>query len=339
MLAELYAAIGIVLGFLLIIGGLFFLTMLLQFAGIIQIYIKSWTTGVRLGFFELLGAKVRTSTLNYYDPVDTLVQALTQARKAHLNISFDALETHMMSGGDVNAIVRALIQASQSGIRLSFGQAAALDLAGHNVLQAVNMSINPKNIRSNNIRGVSKDGIELEVFASITVRANMDAMIGGAGEETVVARINEAAVSIIGSAERHSDILNRPATISEEILKAGLDAGTFYEIISVDIADVNVMRNIGAILKNMQAEADRRVSESRAEGRKALAEAIAQENKAAEQEAKAKVLAAEMYVPLSIAAAYKKGSLLVDRAEISDKQEKGRYSYRPAGYAFCDDFD
>ncbi|NLM17643.1 MAG: UPF0365 family protein [Candidatus Riflebacteria bacterium] len=335
ILMPLLAVLAAVAGILFI----FAIVMVFQFANVVMIYMRSKAADVNISMSDLIGAQLRTAFLPYSDPVGTLVDATTQAQKARINISFDTLETHMMSGGNVNVLVRSLIQASQSGIRLSQGQAAALDLAGHNVLQAVNMSINPKNIRSIGIKGVAKDGIELEVNASITVRANIDSMIGGAGEETVIARINEAVESVIGSAEKHSDILNRPALIAEEVLRAGLDAGSAYEIISIDIADISVLRNIGAMLKNMQAEADRCVSESRAEGRKALAEAIAQENKAAEQEAKAKVLAAEMYVPLSIAAAYKKGSLLVDRDEISGKQEKGRYSYRPAGYAFCDDFD
>ncbi|MBM4372757.1 MAG: flotillin-like protein FloA, partial [Deltaproteobacteria bacterium] len=219
------------------------------------------------------------------------------------------LESHYLAGGNVTAVVNALISASKANIELNFNKAAAIDLAGRDVLQAVQMSVNPRVINTPKVSAMAKDGIQLTAIAKVTVRANIDKLVGGAGEETILARVGEGIVTTIGSAESHKAVLENPDQISRNVLAKGLDAGTAYEILSIDIADVDVGENIGAKLQQEQAEADKKIAQAKAESRRAMAVAQEQEMSARVQEAKAKVVEAEAQVPLAIAEAFRKGSL------------------------------
>ncbi|HOY67907.1 MAG TPA: flotillin-like protein FloA [Candidatus Ozemobacteraceae bacterium] len=246
-------------------------------------------------------------------PSDMIVDTYIRGSKAGLSVYLDRLEAHFLSGGDINSVINALIAAGRAHLNLSFERAAAIDLAGRDVLDAVRMSVEPRVISTGDVSGMAKNGIEVIARTKITVRANLETMVGGAGEETVLARVAEGIVSAIGSVDTHTDVLKRPEIITQRIMDAGLDAGTAFSIVSFDIADIDVGRNIGAMLQTDQAEADKKVAQAKAEGRRALAVAQLQENKAIEQEMKARLVEAEMRVPKALAASYRDGKLLVAR--------------------------
>ncbi len=246
-------------------------------------------------------------------PSDMIVDTYIKGTKAGLTVYLDRIEAHYLSGGDIVNVMNALIAAGRAHLNLSFERAAAIDLAGRDVLDAVRMSVEPRVISTGKISGMARNGIEVIVKTKITVRANLETMVGGAGEETVLARVAEGIVSAIGSVETHTDVLKKPEIITQRIMNAGLDAGTAFIIVSFDIADIDVGRNIGAMLQNDQAEADKKVAQAKAESRRALALAQLKENKAMEQEMKARLVEAEMRVPKALAASYRAGKLLVPR--------------------------
>ena len=234
---------------------------------------------------------------------------MIKAHKAGLNLTTNQLESHFLAGGNVDRVVNALIAAQRANIELSFARCAAIDLAGRDVLEAVQMSVNPKVIETPFISGVALNGIEVKAKARITVRANIDRLVGGAGEETIIARVGEGIVSTIGSSESHFQVLENPDSISQTVLAKGLDSGTAFEILSIDIADVDVGKNIGAALQQEQAEADKKIAQAKAEERRAMAVAKEQEMKARVQEMKAKVVEAEAQVPLAMAEALRTGKI------------------------------
>lgn len=239
----------------------------------------------------------------------TIVMAMITGTKAGLSLKANELEAHYLARGNVPNVVMALISANKANISLDFKMAAAIDLAGRDVLEAVQMSVNPKVINTPPVTAVAKDGIQLIAKARVTVRANIKQLVGGAGEETVLARVGEGIVSSIGSSESHKSVLENPDTISKLVLGKGLDAGTAFEILSIDIADIDVGKNIGAVLQMDQAEADKNIAQARAEERRAMAVAQEQENKAKAQDARAKVIEAEAQVPLAMAEAFRNGNL------------------------------
>ncbi len=267
------------------------------------LWINARASGAPVRMLSLIGMRFRRIS------PQKIVGAYIQARKAGLDITTDMLETHYLSGGNVERVTNALISAKQAGINLPFSTARAIDLAGRDVLQAVKMSVVPKVIETPPISAIAKDGIELRAKARVTVRTNIDRLVGGAGEETIIARVGEGIVTTIGSSKSHEDVLENPDLISQTVLGKGLDAGTAYEILSIDIADVDVGRNIGAQLQMDQAEADRRIAQAKAEERRAMAVAHEQEMKAAVQEMRAKVVEAEAQVPLAMAEALRSGKL------------------------------
>jgi uncharacterized protein YqfA (UPF0365 family) len=235
--------------------------------------------------------------------------AMVTGTKAGLTLNVNELEAHYLAKGDVPKVVTALISADKANISLNFKMAAAIDLAGRDVFEAVQMSVNPKVINTPPVTAVAKDGIQLIAKARVTVRANIRQLVGGAGEETVLARVGEGIVSSIGSAESHKLVLENPDSISKVVLNKGLDAGTAFEILSIDIADIDIGKNIGAVLQMDQAEADKNIAQARAEERRAMAVALEQEMKAKAQEARAKVIEAESEVPLAMAEAFRTGNL------------------------------
>lgn len=239
----------------------------------------------------------------------TIVYALITGTKAGLKLYANELEAHYLAKGNVPNVVMALISANKANIPLDFKMAAAIDLAGRDVLEAVQMSVNPKVIDTPPVTAVAKDGIQLIAKARVTVRANIKQLVGGAGEETILARVGEGIVSSIGSAESHKTVLENPDSISKLVLHKGLDAGTAFEILSIDIADIDVGKNIGAVLQMDQAEADKNIAQARAEERRAMAVALEQEKKAEAQQARAKVIEAEAQVPLAMAEAFRNGNL------------------------------
>lgn len=295
------AIIIILILFLVVV--LFYALSLVPFG----IYFQCKTSGVPISMFQLAMMNIRKV------PVGHIIETYIRARKANIHIELARLEVHYLSNGNIGNVIDAIISASKSNLSLDFEQAAAIDLAGRDVNQAVRMCVEPRVLKAPEIQAVCKDGVELKVKINITVRANLKTMIGGAGEDTILARVGEGIVSAIGSSEKHSTVLTRPDTITKSVMARGLDAGTAFEIVSLDIADIDVGRNIGAALKNAQAIADKQVAEARAEGRRAIAEALTQENKAAEQEAKAKLVESEMRVPLALAETFRKGKLIVKR--------------------------
>ena len=230
-------------------------------------------------------------------------------RDRGLDVKVDQFEAHYLAGGNVDKVANALIAAQRADIELTFERAAAIDLAGRDVLEAVQMKVNPKVIETPIISAVAKDGIEVKVKARVTVRADIDRLIGGAGEETIIARVGEGIVTTVGSSEFHTDVLENPDSISQTVLNKGLDAGTAFEILSIDIADVDVGRNIGAQLQTDQAEADKRIAQAKAEERRAMAVAREQEMVAAVQEMRAKVVEAEAEIPLAMSQAFREGNL------------------------------
>src|SRR6056297_2197464 len=269
----------------------------------IRLWIAAMAAGVRVGLVTLIGMRLRRVI-----PAK-VVEPLIKATKAGLDLNVNKLEGHYLAGGNVDNVVNALIAAQRANIDLGFERAAAIDLAGRNVLEAVQMSVNPKVIETPVVAAVASDGIELKARARVTVRANIERLVGGAGEETIIARVGEGMVSTIGSAENHKKVLENPDDISRTILEKGLDAGTAFEILSIDIADVDVGKNIGAQLQTDQAEADKRIAQAKAEERRAMAIAREQEMKASVQEMRAKVVEAEAEVPKALSQALREGRL------------------------------
>jgi uncharacterized protein YqfA (UPF0365 family) len=280
-----------------------FLVLVIFFRFIpIGLWIRAAASGVRVSFMTLFGMRFRK-----VDPA-RIVDPLITATKAGLQLGINELEAHYLSGGNVARVVNALISADKAGIALSFKQATAIDLAGRDVLEAVQVSVNPKVITTPKVAAMAKDGIQLLALARVTVRANVDRLVGGAGEETILARVGEGIVSTIGSAVSHKAVLENPDMISKTVLSKGLDAGTAFEILSIDIADVDVGKNIGAELQTDQAEADKRIAQAKAEERRALAVAMEQEYKAEAQNQRAKFIAAEAAIPLAMAEAFRNGT-------------------------------
>jgi len=282
--------------------GFVVLVFLLSFIPI-GLWISALAAGVKIGIFTLVGMRLRRVIPS------RIVNPLIKATKAGLSVGANQLEAHYLAGGNVDRVVNALIAAQRANIPLEFERAAAIDLAGRDVLQAVQMSVNPRVIETPNVAAVSKDGIEVIVKARVTVRANIDRLVGGAGEETIIARVGEGIVTTVGASETHKEVLENPDSISRTVLGKGLDAGTAFEILSIDIADVDVGRNIGAQLQTDQAEADKRIAQAKAEERRAMAVAKEQEMVASVQEMRAKVVEAEAEVPLAMAEAFRKGNL------------------------------
>ena len=269
----------------------------------VQLWVAAWASGAKVKLISLIGMRLRKI------PPKVVVIPRISAVKAGLDVSIEKLEAHFLAGGHVPQVVNALISADKASIALSFDRAAAIDLAGRNVLEAVKMSVNPKVISTPIVSAVAKDGIQLKAMSRVTVRANIDRLIGGAGEETVIARVGEGIVTTIGSAATHKDVLENPDSISKNVLSKGLDAGTAFEILSIDIADVDVGENIGAQLQTAQAEADKKIAQAKAESRRAMAVAQEQEMKARVQEMRAKVIEAEAEVPKAISHAFREGKL------------------------------
>lgn len=269
----------------------------------IRLWIAAASSGASVGLGSLIGMRLRRI------PPKVVVEARISAVKAGLEMDTDPLEAHYLAGGNVFNVINALISADKAGIKLSFKQAAAIDLAGRDVLEAVKMSVNPKVIQTPLVAAVAKDGIQLKAMSRVTVRANIDRLVGGAGEETILARVGEGIVTTIGSARDHKEVLENPDMISRLVLQKGLDSGTAFEILSIDIADVDVGDNIGAKLQTDQAEADKRVAQAKAEGRRAMAVAQEQEMRARTQEMRAKLTESESQVPMAIADAFRAGNL------------------------------
>ncbi len=287
--------VGLIGGLGLLLPALAGLALLLYLVPI-PLWIAAWASGAYVGLMTLIGMRLRRV------PPTTVVTARISAVKAGLDISINDLEAHFLAGGNVVRVVNAMISADKANIPLPFKRAAAIDLAGRNVLEAVQMSVLPKVIETPRIAAVAKDGIQLIVVSRVTVRTNIDRLVGGAGEETIIARVGEGMVSTIGSAANHKSVLENPDHISKHILSKGLDAGTAYEILSIDIADVDVGANIGAKLQIDQANADKQIAQAKAEERRAMAVAL-------EQEMRAKVVEAEAEVPRAMAEAFRQGNL------------------------------
>ncbi len=292
-----------------IIIPLIFVALIIIFIAVIfsfiplGLWISALAARVPVGIFALIGMRLRRVI-----PAK-IVSPLIKATKAGLDLSVNKLEGHFLAGGNVDRVVNALIAAQRAEIPLQFERAAAIDLAGRDVLQAVQMSVNPKVIETPVVAAVAKDGIEVKARAKVTVRANIDRLVGGAGEETIIARVGEGIVTTIGSSDNHKVVLENPDRISNTVLNKGLDSGTAYEILSIDVADVDVGKNIGAQLQTDQAEADKRIAQAKAEERRAMAVAREQEMVAAVQEMKAKVTEAEAEVPKALSQALREGNL------------------------------
>lgn len=281
----------------IVILGIILLIVILFFTFVpVGLWISATASGVKVGIFDLVGMRLRRVA-----PAK-IVLPMIKATKAGLSTKLNQLEAHYLAGGNVNSVVNALIAAERAQISLSFEQASAIDLAGRNVFEAVKMSVTPKVIETDLISAVAKDGIELLVKARVTVRTNIERLIGGAGESTVLARIGEGIVTTVGSSKTHSEVLENPDEISKLVLAKGLDSGTAYEIISIDIADIDIGRNIGANLQSLQAEADNKIAQARAEERRAMAVAL-------EQEMRAAVVEAEAEIPRAMAEALRNGNI------------------------------
>ena len=289
-----------IVGFVII--GILILIILRYFP--ILLWINAVAVGVNVSLFQLFLMRIRKV------PPSKIVSCMVEAHKANIKeVTRDGLEAHYLAGGNIERVVHALVSASKANIDLSFKMATAIDLAGRDVFQAVQMSVNPKVIDTPPVAAVAKDGIQLIAKARVTVRANIKQLVGGAGEETVLARVGEGIVSSIGSSESHKSVLENPDSISKLVLKKGLDAGTAFEILSIDIADIDIGKNIGAQLQMDQAEADKNIAQAKAEERRAMAIASEQEMKAKSQEMRAKVIEAEAEVPKAMAEAFRNGNL------------------------------
>ena len=270
----------------------------------VNLWITAVFSGVRVSLFDLIGMRIRKV------PPRIIVESLITSTKAGLkDITTNDLETHYLAGGRVPSVIKALISADKANIALAFKQAAAIDLAGRDVFEAVQISVNPQVISTPAVAAVAQDGIQLIAKALVTVRANIDQLVGGAGEETILARVGEGIVTSIGSSASHKEVLENPDKISKIVLAKGLDTGTAFEILSIDIADIDVGENIGAKLQIEQANADLKIAEAKAEERRAMAVAVEQEMKAKTQNARAKVVEAEAQIPMAIAEAFRSGNL------------------------------
>jgi uncharacterized protein YqfA (UPF0365 family) len=285
------------------IGGVVVALFLFLYFVPVNLWITAIFSGVRISIKDLIFMRIRKV------PPSIVVNALITATKAGLKLTSNEIETHYLAGGHVNNVIRALISAEKANISLDFRAATAIDLAGRDVFEAVQMSVQPKVIDTPPVAAVAKDGIQLIAKARVTVRASIKQLVGGAGEETVLARVGEGVVSSIGSAENHKSVLENPDSISKVVLAKGLDAGTAFEILSIDIADIDVGKNIGAVLQTDQAEADKKIAQARAEERRAMAVALEQEMVAKAQESRAKVIEAEAQIPIAIAEAFRSGQL------------------------------
>ncbi|MBO5838108.1 MAG: flotillin-like protein FloA [Bacteroidales bacterium] len=291
-------------------GGMVFISVLAIVLLIVFFYlvpVNLWfqcvLNGVRISLIQLIFMRWRKV------PPAIIVNAMINSRKAGLNLSSDLLEAHYLAGGHVRSVVNALISADKANIALDFNTATAIDLAGRDVFDAVQMSVNPKVLDTPSVAAVASNGIQLIVKARVTVRANIKQLVGGAGEETILARVGEGIVTAIGSAKSHADVLENPDSISKLVLSKGLDTGTAFEILSIDIADIDVGKNIGAQLQMDQANADKNIAQAKAEERRAMAIAVEQEMKAKAQEMRAKVIEAEAEVPLAMSEAFRNGNL------------------------------
>lgn len=284
------------------IASLFGLWIIFYFIPV-GLWFTALLSGVRISLVQLIFMRWRKV------PPSVIVTAMINATKAGLTLTRDELEAHYLAGGRVKAVVNALISADKANLSLDFKMATAIDLAGREVFEAVQMSVNPKVINTPPVAAVAKDGIQLIAKARVTVRANLQQLVGGAGEETVLARVGEGVVSSIGSADSHKSVLENPDSISKTVLSKGLDSGTAFEILSIDIADIDVGKNIGAVLQMDQANADKNIAQAKAEERRAMAVATEQEMKAKAQEARAKVIEAEAEIPRAIAEAFRTGAL------------------------------
>jgi len=288
---------------ILIVIAIAVLVLLFFVGSAIALWVQALVSGARVGLFNIVFMRFRKV------PPNLIVTSKIMAVKAGLDFSTDSLESHFLAGGNVSRVVQALIAADKANIELDFNRAAAIDLAGRDVLEAVQMSVNPKVIETPLIAAMAKDGIQLKALSRVTVRANIERLVGGAGEETILARVGEGIVTTIGSAETHKMVLENPDMISKRVLEKGLDAGTAYEILSIDIADVDVGKNIGAELETDRAEADKKIAQAKAEERRAMAFAVEQEMKARVEEMRAKVVEAEAQIPLAMAHAFEQGHL------------------------------
>ncbi len=282
---------------------IFFFFIVLVWAVPVGLWLAALTSGARVSLISLVGMRFRRV------PPKVVVEPRISAVRAGLAIAINDLESHYLAGGNVANVVNALISADKAGIALDFKRASAIDLAGRNVLDAVKMSVNPRVINTPVVAAVAKDGIQVKALSRVTVRANIDRLVGGAGEETILARVGEGIVTTIGSAAHHKEVLENPDMISKTVLDKGLDSGTAFEILSIDIADVDVGENIGAKLQTDQAEADKRVAQAKAEGRRAMAVAVEQEMKARAEEMRANLIEAEAEVPVAMADSFRSGNL------------------------------
>ena len=269
----------------------------------IGLWFQALVSGVRISLLQLVFMRWRKV------PPGVIVRALIEGTKAGIELHRNDLEAHYLAGGHIERVVHALVSANKANIDLTFKMATAIDLAGRDVFEAVQMSVNPKVINTPPVTAVAKDGIQLVAKARVTVRANIKQLVGGAGEETVLARVGEGIVSSIGSADNHKKVLENPDFISRVVLEKGLDAGTAFEILSIDIADIDIGKNIGAVLQMDQANADKNIAQAKAEERRAMAVALEQEMKAKAQEARAKVIEAEVQIPMAMAEAFRSGNL------------------------------
>lgn len=285
------------------IFGIIILTVIFFYFIPVNLWFTAVVSGVKISILQLVLMRIRKV------PPSLIVNALINSTKAGLRVTANEMETHFLAGGHVNNVVRALISADKANIALDFNLAAAIDLAGRDVLDAVHLSVTPRVIDTPNVAAVAKDGIQLIAKARVTVRANIHQLVGGAGEETILARVGEGVVSTIGSADSHKRVLENPDSISKTVLSRGLDAGTAFEILSIDIADIDIGKNIGAELQTDQAEADLKVANAKAEERRAMAVALEQEMKAKAEEARAMVILAEAEIPKAIANAFNIGNL------------------------------
>jgi uncharacterized protein YqfA (UPF0365 family) len=284
------------------LGAIFAIWLIFYFIPV-GIWFKALVSGVRMSLLQLVIMRWRKV------PVTIIVNSLIAATKAGLSLNRNSLEAHFLAGGNVTRVVNALISADKANMKLDFQTATAIDLAGRDVLEAVKMSVNPKVIDTPSVTAVAKDGIQLIAKARVTVRANIKQLVGGAGEETVLARVGEGIVSSIGSAQSHKSVLENPDSISKLVLDKGLDSGTAFEILSIDIADIDVGKNIGAFLQMDQANADKNIAQARAEERRAMAVAREQEMRAKAEESRANLIQAEAEIPKAIAEAFKTGNL------------------------------
>jgi uncharacterized protein YqfA (UPF0365 family) len=288
---------------LLILAGIIGLVLFSFILSYLALWLQALVSGAKVGLFNIIFMRFRKV------PPKLIVESKIMAVKTGIEIPTDDLESLFLAGGNVSRVVQALIAADKANIDLTFNRAVAIDLAGRDVLEAVQMSVNPKIIETSLVVAMAKDGIQLKAISMVTVRANIDRLVGGAGAETILARVGEGIVTTIGSANTHREVLENPASISKTVLEKGLDAGTAYEILSIDIADVDVGKNIGAELETDRAEADKKIAQAKAEEKRAMAFAQEQEMRARVQEMRAKVVEAEAQVPLAMAEAFRNGNL------------------------------